>query len=1299
MELAIPLISPAKKRPKTSGNICNNKFKVTTTSDTATLEYYQSIYTHCKQRFNIPDGIEVVKKSVYQYIENHINNYLFGNYNISKVRSNLYNNLAHYSQLGTEDLNSKTLAIYFHKLNFNIIKYCKETYLVHNKGKNKLKQYSQTTPNTLILPKTTAIHLQTPEQGTSSKFPLTITSFPALLAQAQTPNLPLNQFTRPEDFTSLRTEDQSENSETAANEENEPEISEEESIDSENEEDEMITYITKIPKFNGEDIKTSPQEWLNQVTKARDANGWNATRMLRTIPYFLKRTAGEWFENLAISFNDWNAFKAAFLEQFTDNNTSITLRNRFQNIKQEPSEFVMIYIGKFNKLLRQIRQLKTNDYYSNAQILDQFITDLKDKLIKKIHPHAPEDLNSAIQHAKRYEMAMEEANHTKLVNLAIGETSSAAEEKIDQLTKKVENYFTNQQQQQSQRYQPLQRRNQNNFALLSNNQPQNCHYYQQNRSNQCYSPPQQSYYQPSPPAYYPPRPQYQNNYYHNTNNHPHNIIKCLRISSNNQLVLQNSTQPRPNHYYTQPTNESSFLLSNVAVNEQKAITVMYTEAEVERKPICLILDSGSTGSIVTHQLMQQLKKNIDRPAQTIIVTADSIKKTPVGEIDNFPFTLNGITIPTEILVMDAPQYQALVRNDWLQKANAKLDWETQELQISYQGQHAQVPTTCGIFNKHSEKALAFEFEPEEEKPIIETFMALGSMSNWADETEQEHFTPHSKPETSGWNIPYSKSEPRKQCPYIPLKYKDCHKKLLSIGACISTEEEYENHTCYYCKACHREQWSHLIKRSGKWDNTPCLTCGDMLPEKCNWIDVTMRGGVCDQTCQYALSISKKVKRGTPFNAAYNSALNKLYHYLHDAKMIFDLAIALINGATKKNVRQMKEAEYIEYIMELAGFDYEDECPECYALNISLPSENDENEIEFEELEETEEIEITPIYLIKNQPALQLKYFNNNGQGIKSKKTHEIDAGYDLRYPDKDTLVLKLKSLTKINLKIALEIPPEAMVQIASRSSLASKGINVRGGIINAGYTGDITIEHAKKIAQAIYLPLINILGLQLVNQKEQLGKSDRGTQGFGSTGRFTVPVNIALNTQNEFHQILRLSQPITISPFGEHPEIYTCPKPTTTQQIFESNKQVCLEHNILIPNIYIPEGTKKVRVTFYNPNNYSIILLNNLKIGVIHSNIFQKELPQTVPDFSEIIRHSLPKINPNPSFENYHIVMEKLSRINMGQLEPQQQTQLKELIAEFADIFAENNNDLGRTDLVQHQIYIGDAKPRRQQAY
>ncbi|KAG9299051.1 hypothetical protein G9A89_020364 [Geosiphon pyriformis] len=539
-----------------------NNFKVATTPNTTTLEYYQSIYTHCKQRFNIPNGIEIVKKSVYQYIENHINNYFFGNYNISEVRSNLYNNLAHYSQLGTEDLNSETLATYFYELNFNIIKYCEETYPVqsqytinfeletetNNKGKNKLKQYSRTNPNTPTLLKTTANHLQTPEQGTT-----------------QTSNLPLNRFARPEDFTALRSpirqqeplqtssnlfdflaENQSEHSETVANEENEPEISEEESIDSKNKEDKMTTYITKIPEFNGKDIEISLQEWLDQVTKAGDANGWNAARMLRTIPYFLKGTAEEWFENLATLFNDWNAFKAVFLEQFTDNNTSITFRNRFQNIKQEPSESVMTYIGKFNKLLRQIRQLETNDYYSDAQILDQFITGLKDKLIKKVRPHVPEDLNSAIHHVKRYEMAMKEANHTKL-------------KPAQQLRKKLTNS-----QRRLKTISPIN----NNSNPKDINHPKDeikitLHHFlitslkiaitlqrdQQNRSNQRYPPSQQSYYQPPPPAYYPPRPQYQNNYYQSTPQPiqqqyqqpptQHYQVSARRLITQNQFTPQN----------------------------------------------------------------------------------------------------------------------------------------------------------------------------------------------------------------------------------------------------------------------------------------------------------------------------------------------------------------------------------------------------------------------------------------------------------------------------------------------------------------------------------------------------------------------------------------------------------------------------------------------------------------------------------------------------------------------------------------------------------------------------------------
>ncbi|KAG9305991.1 hypothetical protein G9A89_009315 [Geosiphon pyriformis] len=229
-----------------------------------------------------------------------------------------------------------------------------------------------------------------------------------------------------------------------------------------------------------------------------------------------------------------------------------------------------------------------------------------------------------------------------------------------------------------------------------------------------------------------------------------------------------------------------------------------------------------------------------------------------------------------------------------------------------------------------------------------------------------------------------------------------------MRACISPEKEYETHTYYFCKACHKERFGYS-KKSEKWDNTLCLTCEDILPEECNWINVAIRGG----------------------------------------------------------------------------------------------------------------------------PAIQFKYFDNNGQGIKPEKAHKIDAEYNFRYLGKDTLVLQPKCLTKINFRIALKILPKAIVQIASQLLLANKGINVKKRVIDAEYTGDITImlqnetdkpfkiEHAEKIIQTIYLLLINISGLQSVKNREQLRKSERKTQGFGSTGRFTVPVNIALNAQNESHQIFQ----------------------------------------------------------------------------------------------------------------------------------------------------------------------------------
>ncbi|KAG9302881.1 hypothetical protein G9A89_022297 [Geosiphon pyriformis] len=289
------------------------------------------------------------------------------------------------------------------------------------------------------------------------------------------------------------------------------------------------------------------------------------------------------------------------------------------------------YIAKIPEFTGKDNDTSPQEWLDKVQKAKNANAGLKDKLIKKVRPHALEDLATAIRHAKNYKIAIEEANHTKFVNLAIGKTSLAAEKKIDQLTKKDTGNEIAGNCKETNKIGVI------NVILHHNNLITNLYHqliiHQDHKiktvtinqlHNQC------------------------SKFAAPTSNPFNNTILPTQIAQN-----ANFSDIFPFEF---EANELPFLLSNAVVNKQKAITAMYTEATVERKPIQLILDNGSAGSIITYQLIQQLQRTVDRPAQTVIVIADDMKKTPVGEIDNFSFTIDRITIPVKVLVMDAPQY-------------------------------------------------------------------------------------------------------------------------------------------------------------------------------------------------------------------------------------------------------------------------------------------------------------------------------------------------------------------------------------------------------------------------------------------------------------------------------------------------------------------------------------------------------------------------------------------------------------------------------------------------------------------
>lgn len=123
-----------------------------------------------------------------------------------------------------------------------------------------------------------------------------------------------------------------------------------------------------------------------------------------------------------------------------------------------------------------------------------------------------------------------------------------------------------------------------------------------------------------------------------------------------------------------------------------------------------------------------------------------------------------------------------------------------------------------------------------------------------------------------------------------------------------------------------------------------------------------------------------------------------------------------------------------------------------------------------------------------------------------------DVGYDL-YSLYDYVLEPMSYNNLISTGIAIEIiqPNEHIyyAKIESRSSMAINGITAEGGIIDAGYRGEInvilhnrtnesyTIKAGAKIAQLI--PMI-ALSLNVI-EVDELSKTIRGDAGFGSTGK------------------------------------------------------------------------------------------------------------------------------------------------------------------------------------------------------
>lgn len=123
------------------------------------------------------------------------------------------------------------------------------------------------------------------------------------------------------------------------------------------------------------------------------------------------------------------------------------------------------------------------------------------------------------------------------------------------------------------------------------------------------------------------------------------------------------------------------------------------------------------------------------------------------------------------------------------------------------------------------------------------------------------------------------------------------------------------------------------------------------------------------------------------------------------------------------------------------------------------------------------------------------------------RAHADDAGLDL-YSLEDAL-LEPGHGKVVRTGIAVALPVGFVGLVADRSSMAKKGVKTAGGVIDAGYRGEIHIvlwnisreaiqvKRHERIAQLLTLPIATPAGVEV----ESLDDTLRGAKGFGSSGK------------------------------------------------------------------------------------------------------------------------------------------------------------------------------------------------------
>lgn len=145
----------------------------------------------------------------------------------------------------------------------------------------------------------------------------------------------------------------------------------------------------------------------------------------------------------------------------------------------------------------------------------------------------------------------------------------------------------------------------------------------------------------------------------------------------------------------------------------------------------------------------------------------------------------------------------------------------------------------------------------------------------------------------------------------------------------------------------------------------------------------------------------------------------------------------------------------------------------------------------------------------------MKVFKLNSTAKIPTRNLPTDAGVDI-YASNYAFI-PCGGTAMVSTSIAIQVPVGYVGKIEDRSSMAKKGLRIGAGVVDSGYSGEVAIvlhnlsnrdEHVSGVRGYLIQPGDRVAQLLLVKvetpqveEVAELWTSDRGSNGFGSSGR------------------------------------------------------------------------------------------------------------------------------------------------------------------------------------------------------